>query len=280
MKPSQFSTSNNVKDGAPAIPWNAKAGFRSDKNMASPSVLPSFEFNATYVDSLRQGDPPTEEHFVSHFSPMLLRKLRKQLRSTELAQDLRQETFLRVLTMLRANHDIREPERFEYFVLGVCNNVLHETYRQKRELIPLDPELEMASNAPRPDTCAMAAETADHVQRMLLSLSPRVRAIVKAAFLEELDREEICVKFRVNSNHLRLLICRAKKMLRACVKNQMTSKSRLHSRRSSKPKRRTVDRVMSSRPAVLESATSHPATIFLPSLHATGVPAPAGTWLG
>ena len=80
--------------------------------MASPGASPSFEFNATYVHSLRQRDPATEEHFVSHFSPMLLRKLRKHLRSTELAHDLRQETFLRVLTFLRSNHSIREPERF------------------------------------------------------------------------------------------------------------------------------------------------------------------------
>ena len=235
--------------------------------MASPGVLPSFEFNATYVHSLRQGNPSTEEHFVSHFSPMLLRKLRKELRSTELAHDLRQETFLRVLTILRSNQSIREPERFEYFVLGVCNNVLHETYREQKKLAPLDPELEMVSNAPGPDTCAMAAETADHMQRMLSALSPRVRAILKAAFLEEQDRDEICVKFGVNSNHLRLLICRAKKKLRACVKEQMTSKTGLRIRRSSRPKRRTIVQVMSPRPAVPEKATSRSSTVFLPPLY-------------
>jgi RNA polymerase sigma factor (sigma-70 family) len=210
---------------------------------------------------------------------MLLRKLRKQLRSTELAHDLRQETFLRVFTVLRSNHSVREPERFEYFVLGVCNNVLHETYRQQKKLVSLDPELEMVSNAPGPDKCAMGAETADHVQRMLSSLSPRVRAILKAAFLEEQDRDEICVKFGVNRNHLRLLICRAKKTLRTCVKEQMTSKTGMRMRRSSSSKRRTVAQVISSRPAAPESTISHPATVFVPPLHATNVPAAAGTWL-
>jgi RNA polymerase sigma-70 factor, ECF subfamily len=232
--------------------------------MASPGVSPSFEFNATYVHSLRQGDPSTEEHFVSHFSPMLLRKLRKQLRSTELARDLRQETFLRVLTVLRSDHNIREPERFEYFVLGVCNNVLHETYRQKKKMVFLDPEFEIASNAPSPDTCAMAAETSNQLQKMLSGLSPRVRAIVKAALLEEQDRDEICVKFGVNRNHLRLLIFRAKKMLRAGMKDQTTSKICLRSRRSSRPKRRTISQVMSSRPAVRERAISRPAKAFPP----------------
>jgi RNA polymerase sigma-70 factor (ECF subfamily) len=244
--------------------------------MFSPGVSPSFEFNAMYVRSLQQGDPYTEEHFVSHFSPILLRKLRKNLRSTELAHDLRQETFLRVLTVLRSDRGIREPERFEFFVLGVCNNVLHETYRQQKIVVSLDPELEMASNAPGPDTCAMAAETADHVQRMLSGLSPRVRAILEAAFLEEQDRDEICLKFGVNRNHLRLLICRAKKTLRACMKEQMTSKTGLRMRRSSRPKRSTVIQITSSHLAVPECAISYPATVFLPPLHANDVALAAG----
>lgn len=238
--------------------------------MASPGVLPSFEFNATYVHSLRQGDPSTEEHFVSHFSPILLRKLRKKLHSTELAHDLRQETFLRVLTVLRSDHSIREPERFEFFVLGVCNNVLHETYRQQKKVVSLDPELEVASNAPSPDTCAMAAETAEHVQRMLSGLSPRVRAILEAAFMEEQDRNEICLKFGVNRNHLRLLIFRAKKTLGACSQEPMTGKTGLHLRRSSRPRRSATPQVMSPRPVAPGSATSRPATVFLPPLPSTG----------
>jgi len=247
--------------------------------MASPGASPSFEFNAMYVHSLRQGDPSTEEHFVSHFSPMLLRKLRKELRSSEMAHDLRQETFLRVLTFLRSNRSIREPERFEYFVLGVCNNVLHETYRQQKNVVSLDLEIEIVSNERSPVTCAMAAETAEHVQRMLSSMPPRVRAILKAAFLEEQDRDEICLRFGVNRNHLRLLICRAKKTLRICAQEKMSGKSKLHLHRSSRPKRRTVAQVISSSPAMPERAMSHPATVFVPPLYATDVPAAAGTWL-
>jgi RNA polymerase sigma factor (sigma-70 family) len=232
--------------------------------MASPGVSPSFEFNAMYVRSLQQGDPSTEEHFVSHFSPILLRKLRKELHSTELAQDLRQETFLRVLTVLRSDHSIREPERFEFFVLGVCNNVLYETYRQKKKMVFLDPELEISSNVASPDTCAMAAETTNQLQTMLLELPPRIRAILKAALLEDQDRDEICLEFGVNRNHLRLLICRAKKALRICAQKERTSKPCLHLRRSSRPRRTAATRVMSPRPMVLERKTPIPATVFVP----------------
>jgi RNA polymerase sigma factor (sigma-70 family) len=248
--------------------------------MASPGVLPSFEFNATYVHSLRQGDSATEEHFISHFSPMLLRKLRKHLRSTDLAHDLRQETFLRVLQVLRSDHSIRDPERFEFFVLGVCNNVLYETYRQKKKMVGLDREFEIASNAPSPDTCAMAAEIANQLQRMLSQLSPRFRAILKAALLEEQDRDEICLKFGVSRNHLRLLICRAKKALSVCARHQTSRKSGLHLSRPSRSKRRPVPQANASRSKTPKSTISHPTTaVFVPRLYATDVPVAAGTWL-
>ena len=237
--------------------------------MSSPGVLSSFEFNATYVHSLRQRDPATEEHFVSHFSPILLRKLRKHLRSTELAYDLRQETFLRVLKVLRSNQSIREPEHFEYFVLGVCNNVLHETYRQQKKEVSLDPEFEMLSNRPGPDTCVLTAEIEDHMHRMLSGLPPRARAILKAAFLEEQDRENICLKFGVNRNHLRLLICRAKKTLSECAQKQMSGKSSLQLRRSSGLKRKPIAPRIYSRRSVPESAIPRPAMILVPPVYAT-----------
>jgi len=231
--------------------------------MASPGVLPSFEFNATYVHSLRQRDPATEEHFVSHFSPMLLRKLRKKLHCTDLAHDLRQETFLRVLTFIRSDHSIREPERFEFFVIGVCNNVLRETYRQQKKLVPLDPEFDMASNARNPHTCAMATETAYRMQRMLSNLSPRVRAILEATFLEEQDRDEICLKFGVNRNHLRLLIFRAKRRLGACSKELVPSKTGMRLRRSAAPRRRATIQDRSPRPVMERIAASRPTNVFL-----------------
>ena len=165
-------------------------------------------------------------------------------------------------------------------MLGVCNNVLHETYRQKKKMVSLDREFEMASNAPGPDTCAMAAEIANQVQRMLSDLSPRFRAILKAALLEEQDRDEICVKFGVNRNHLRLLICRAKKTLSVCARHQMSGKSGLHLARPSRPKRRPVPQANASHSKAPESTISHPTTaVFLPRLYATDVPAAAGTWL-
>ena len=200
--------------------------------MASPGVLPPFEFNAMYVHSLRQGDPSTEEHFVSHFSPILLRRLRRKLRSADLADDLRQETFLRVLTLLRSEQGVRNPERFEILVLAVCNNVLLETYRQQKRIVQMEPEFDVASHAPSPAACVFADETGEHVRKLLSRMKPEVRAILKAAFLEEQDRDEICQRFGVSRNYLRLVLYRAKKMFGACAQKDVTDKTDLKMRGS------------------------------------------------
>ena len=125
---------------------------------------------------------------MSHISaPCLLRKLRKHLRSTDLAHDLRQETFLRVLKVLRSEPELREPERFENFVLGVCNNVLHETYRATEKAGADAPGIRSRQSAASPDACAIAGETVKNVRKLLSRLDPNVRGILQAAFLEEQD---------------------------------------------------------------------------------------------
>jgi RNA polymerase sigma-70 factor (ECF subfamily) len=250
-----------------------KAPDRRSEDMASPGVLPRFEFNATYVHSLRQGDPTTEEHFVSHFSPILLRKLRRKLRSAELADDLRQETFLRVLTLLRSERGVRNPERFEILVLAVCNNVLLETYREQKKIVQMEPEFDLPSSAPSPAARLMADETGEHVRKLLSRMKPEVRAILQAAFLEEQDRDEICKRFGVSRNYLRLVLYRAKKMFGACAQKDVTAKTELKLRRS----RRAGDGMVMApelQPAALSRGTTCATSAFLPSQRgadATGV---------
>ncbi len=179
--------------------------------MVSSDVVSTFTFSAGYLNSLREGDPGTQEHFINHFSPILLRKLRRKLGSTDRARDARQETFLRVLTALRSPDAVRNPERFEVYVLGVCSNVLREMYRKDRPFQPLDDmKIEPTSPVAGPLSCALTEETVRQVRKVLMRMPEAERAILKAVFLQEMDREEICRRFGVSRSHLRLLLFRAK----------------------------------------------------------------------
>src|SRR5271168_995554 len=106
-----------------------------------PEKALQFEtFDATYIENLCAGDHGTEEHFVGYFTELLHLKLRSRLRSPHAIEDVRQETFARVLRVLRKDGALRQPSRLGAFVNTVCNNVLLEHYRSTSRSQSLDEE--------------------------------------------------------------------------------------------------------------------------------------------
>ena len=86
-------------------------------------------FDDEYLDRLRQGDAETERHFVHHFSNAIRMSLRYRLRSWQLIDDIRQETFFRVLNFLRSDKSMDHPERLGAYVHSVSINVMMELLR-------------------------------------------------------------------------------------------------------------------------------------------------------
>jgi len=172
-------------------------------------------FDSGYVNALRHGDPAIEAHFVDHFSPILLRKLKRKVRSADQVRDLHQETFLRVLVAVRSGHVVRDPERLEGFVTGVCNNVVREIYRERRRCVDL-PTLETGPVADFPSAyqIVISEETCSYVHRILSRMSACERKLLEAMFLDEQNKEEICRRLGVSRNYLRVLLYRAKKRFR------------------------------------------------------------------
>lgn len=182
-------------------------------------------FDEDYVESLRAGDAATQEHFVSYFTDLLHLKLRSRLRSPHAIEDVRQETFARVFASLRKERSLRQPERLGAFVNSVCNNVLLEHYRSVSRNQPLDTEGQPdppASGANVLDVLA-AGQLREKVREILLKMPIRDRALLKAVFLDEKDREEVCREFRVDREYLRVLLFRAKQDFKTEYLNHMNA---------------------------------------------------------
>ena len=97
-------------------------------------------FDASYVNKLRAGDAPTEEHFIAYFSELILLKLRPRLRRPEQIEDVKQETFFRTLSLIRSEGGLRHAERLGPLVNSICNNVLMEQYRTSNRVEALEDE--------------------------------------------------------------------------------------------------------------------------------------------
>lgn len=177
-----------------------------------------FAFDASYLERLRSGDVQTEEHFVSYFSELIRLKLRSRLNSKEAIEDVRQETFLRVLASLRSEGGLRQADRLGAFVNSVCNHVLLEHYRSKsRTESTIDDEAETTFVQKGPDALGLLqTKDMERVVRQILDEMPeKDRRLLQGVLLEERDKDEVCAELGINREYLRVLIHRAKQSFKS-----------------------------------------------------------------
>ena len=185
-------------------------------------------FDSLYLEQLRAGDFRTQEHFVSYFSELIRLKLGKRLHSRPEIEDARQETFTRVLSALRRDDGVRQPERLGAFVNSVCNNVLLEHYRSASQEAP-GAEEEAAVNIPDPALSAVDIianrEMQRKVRHILDELPEKDRRLIKEIFLDERDKDEVCRDLGVDREYLRVLLHRAKKSFKSLYLKKMKERA-------------------------------------------------------
>jgi RNA polymerase sigma-70 factor (ECF subfamily) len=174
-----------------------------------------FSFDDVYLQRLRDRDQITEQHFVAYFTKLLLIKLRSRLRSSQAVDDIRQETFVRVFRAVRTEGGVRQPERLGAFVNSICNNVLQEHFRSSTRVSQFD------EDTPDPpdltidmDGMLVTRQTSEQVRKVLAQLPGKDRQILRAIFMEEKSKDEVCEEFGVNRDYLRVLLHRAKQAFR------------------------------------------------------------------
>jgi RNA polymerase sigma-70 factor (ECF subfamily) len=174
-------------------------------------------FDAIYLERLQRGDADTEQHFAAYFGELIKLKLRSRLSPREAVEDVRQETFVRVLALVRAN-EVRDPGRLGALVNSVCNNVLLEYYRARsRTGSSLDevPEHSFVSQETSGPGLLEVREAQRVVRKILSDLPERDRQLLRAVLLEERDKDEVCTELGLSREYLRVLVHRAKRSFKS-----------------------------------------------------------------
>jgi RNA polymerase sigma-70 factor, ECF subfamily len=183
------------------------------------------QFDALYLERLCAGDFRTQEHFVAYFSELIQLKLRSRLQSAQAIEDVRQETFVRVFSLLRGPSGMRQPERLGAFVNSTCNNVLLEHYRSTARHAPMEDgeTLEIPDSAMDAVNIIAHKQMEKRVREILEELPERDRRVLKEIFIEERDKDDVCKDFGVDRDYLRVLLHRAKQNFRATYLQSMTA---------------------------------------------------------
>ena len=186
--------------------------------MFTRSFLPTYTFDREYVRRLAEGDPSVEEHFSAYFGQLIFLKLRGRVRSAQLAEDMKQETFLRVLQQVRSQGGIDHPERLGGFVNSVCQNVMLEFFRSDSRHPPLPENAsEPVDHSVDVESALVDEERKRMVRSVMAELSGKDRTILRMVFLDEVDKNEVCDSMRVTRGYLRVLLHRARKRLKAVM---------------------------------------------------------------
>ena len=170
-----------------------------------------FAFDKAYLERLRNGDPATEHHFFVYFEKLLHIKLRSRTISSDRIEDLKQETFIRVIAAVRKEGVVRQPERFGAFVNSICNNVLLEYYRTFGKNQQIDEtHQDIPDKVLDLEGMMVSRQLSERVQKIVAALPVRDRDLLRAVFLEERDKDAVCRDIGVNRDYLRVLLHRAK----------------------------------------------------------------------
>ena len=179
-----------------------------------------FVFDDDYVRRLREGDRDTENHFHAYFRALLLLKLRRRLPSMDAIDEVRQRVFVRFFEHLG---ELREAKKLGAFVNSICNRVLMEYYRAEGRTEALTDEAEQIPDSSDAAAAFDSARNVELVRRVLADMAikdPRDSDILRAVFLDEDDKDEICRRYGVDRAYLRVRLHRAKEKFKEYLRRR------------------------------------------------------------
>jgi RNA polymerase sigma-70 factor (ECF subfamily) len=178
------------------------------------------------VRGLRQRDPDLLDELIARYHYRLLRYLWTLTGSREAAEDLFQETWMRVL---ERGHQYSPRWKFEAWLFAIARNLTidllrrrqpesldallcHEDTRAAHEL--RDPD------SPTPFESAAAGERAERMEAVLRHLSPDAREVLVLRFQEDLNLDEIAAVVGVPLSTVKSRLYRGLEALRNLLKEK------------------------------------------------------------
>ena len=128
--------------------------------------------------------------------------------------------------MIRSEGGLRHAERLGPLVNSICNNVLMEQYRISSRVNTLEDGVAERLIETRPNALniVISDDTRKLVREILSGLHERDRNLLQAVFLDERDKDEVCVELGVDRDYLRVLLHRAKGSFRTMYSKRLERK--------------------------------------------------------
>jgi len=185
--------------------------------------------NVLVAQGLKRHDAELLDQLILQYQHRLLRYLLFLTSNREMAEDLFQETWMRVLMR---GAQFNGNSRFDTWLFTIARNLVIDM-RRKRSMVSLEDlcetggeerPIEFASSDPTPFDFYQKLENSKLVTEALLSLDPLHREVLTLRFHEELSLEEISKVTRAPLSTVKSRLYRGL----AALKPRITAVTRLH----------------------------------------------------
>ncbi|MBS1800494.1 MAG: RNA polymerase sigma factor [Acidobacteria bacterium] len=169
--------------------------------LAAAQTATSHDENAAVARGLKRQDPELLDHLIEQYQHRLLRYLLFLTGRRDVAEDLFQETWMRVLAR---GAQYNGKARFDTWLFTIARNLVIDLSR-KRTMASLDEmneqneddrPFEISADGPSPLEQFKTREDSAEVGEVLLTLEPSHREVLVLRFYEELSLEEIATMTR------------------------------------------------------------------------------------
>ena len=157
------------------------------------------------------GDDTAFEYLFNRYRDAIHRLFVQWLRGGVDADDLLQETFIKVYIKL----DRYRPDyTFGQWVYTIAHNTFIDFVRRRQEDLPIDERFAApASNTPTPEQSVINQQQRTQIEHWLELLAPRYRQLIVMRFFDEYSYEEIAAKLSLPLGTVKTQIHRAREQM-------------------------------------------------------------------
>ena len=165
------------------------------------------------VVNIQNGRSEAEAALYQKYSAKVYYLALRESKSSHDAEDVRAETFLRVIQAVRGNQ-VRSAEALAAFILGVTRNVLRELYVRRSQAgeTVLSDETPLSTSSH--ERLFLDHEVQLAIEGTIQRLKSLEQTILRLCFYDELSTEEIARRMSIAPERVRLVKSRALKRFR------------------------------------------------------------------
>ena len=164
------------------------------------------------------GDTAAFEYLFDRYRDAIHRLFLQRTGNAEDADDLLQETFIKVYMNL---HRYSPEYTFGQWLYTIARNTFIDYVRKRQDDLPIDEKFSSpASNTPTPEESVINSQQRHQIELCIALLPENYRRLIRMRFFDEYSYEEIAVKLSLPLGTVKTQIHRAReRMCRLIVEN-------------------------------------------------------------